>query len=336
MAKEGVVFMRVFHGIIEIAGQMGILAGALKKRGHIAVGYNTFHNYLGYHDHIINTDAFEIQKMFQQILNMFDIFHYHYGVTIWPQMDDVKQIKAKNKKIIMHHWGNDVRFHNLAKINNPYVYTGDSPPNKKIHRQLKNISRYISEAIVQDYEVLPYVTAYYKKVHVLPLAINLHDFQPTYPDVFEKRPLILHAPTNPAFKGTAFIEDAIRQLKSSHDFEYKRVEKMNHAQVIDLYKKADIIVDQILCGSYGLLSVESMALGKPVIAYIRPDLLNQFPPKLPIISGNPDNIKEKIQMLIENPSMRRHLGIQGRAFVQEYHAKEVVVDQLLDIYNKLT
>lgn len=328
--------MRVFHGIIEIAGQMGILAGALKKRGHIAVGYNTFHSYLGYHDHLINTDAIKIQKMFKYILNFYDIFHYHYGTTIWPQFEDLKQIKAKGKKMIMHHWGNDVRFHDLARINNPYVYTGDSPTNEKIHKNLSKISKYISEAIVQDHEVQPYVKRYYKKVHVLPLAIDLGNFQPTYPDILKKRPLILHAPTNHDFKGTTYIEKAITQLKSIQDFEYKRIEKMNHAQVVSLYKEADIIVDQILCGSYGLLSVESMALGKPVIAYIRPDLLNKFPLDLPIVSSNPDNIKEKIQLLIENTPMRNSLGVEGRKYVEKYHSRDIVVDKLLSIYSNLT
>jgi glycosyltransferase involved in cell wall biosynthesis len=274
--------------------------------------------------------------MFKHIVSFYDIFHFHYGTTIWPQFEDVKEIKATGKKMIMHHWGNDVRFHDLARINNPYVYTGDSPPNERIDKQLTKISQYISEAIVQDYEVLHYVKSYYKKVHVLPLAIDLRNFQPTYPDVLKKRPLILHAPTNPDFKGTTYIEDAIKQLQSSHDFDYKRIEKMNHAQVISLYKEADIIVDQILCGSYGLLSVESMALGKPVITYIRPDLLNKFPLALPIVSGNPDNIKEKIQTLIENPPMRKSLGIQGREYVEKYHAREIVVAKLLSIYAKLS
>jgi glycosyltransferase involved in cell wall biosynthesis len=78
-----------------------------------------------------------------------------------------------------------------------------------------------------------------------------------------------------------------------------------------------------------------MALGKPVITYIRPNLLHKLPLDLPIVSANPDNIKEKIQMLLENPSMRRSLGIEGRAFVEKYHAREIVVDKLLAIYTKL-
>ncbi|SCY57642.1 glycosyltransferase family 4 protein [Alkaliphilus peptidifermentans] len=328
--------MKVFHGIIEIAGQMGILCGALKKKGHIAVGYNTFQSYLGYKDHLINTDMFDLQDMFKHMLNFYDIFHYHYGTTMWSQFNDLELIKKKGKKMIMHHWGNDVRFHDLARINNSYVYTGDSPSNKDIHQKLSVISKYISEAIVQDYEVLPYVSKYYKKVHVLPLAIDLRKFKPFYPEIGKKRPLILHAPTNPDFKGTSYIETAINKLKSTHQFDYKRIEKMNHTQVVELYKEADIIVDQVCCGSHGLLSVESMALGKPVIAFIRPDLIDRFPGDLPIVNGNPDNVEEKIKMLLDNPMCRKNLGLKGRKYVEKHHSRDVVVERLLAIYSRLT
>lgn len=327
--------MKVFHGIIEIAGQMGILSGGLKRQGHIAVGYNTFHTYLGYQDHLLNTSNGDIKKMFKHIINFYDIFHFHYGASIEEDFSDLKAIKNKGKKMIMHHWGNDVRFHDMARVNNPYVYTGDSPPNREIHHKLNQISQFIPEAIVQDYEVLPYVEGYYKKVHVLPIAIDLDKFIPVYPSIEKKKPLILHAPTNPSFKGTTYIEKAINDLKKIYDFDYKRLEKINHNEVIKLYRDADIIVDQVCCGSHGLLSVESMALGKPVITYIRSDLVKKFPHDLPIVNGNPDNLKEKIEMLLNDSCKRHKLGKLGRKYVQKYHCRDKVTKKLLSIYSQL-
>lgn len=326
--------MRVFQGIIEIAGQMGILCGALKKQGHIAVGYNVFHSYLGYQEHLINTNIYEIRQQFKQIAAFFDIFHYHFSNPIWRSAKDLELLNHKGKKIFMHHWGNDVRFHDLAPLNNPYVYTGDSPPDEVIHSRLTTISQYIPEAIVQDYEVLPYVEPYYQKVHLLPLAIDLRYFSPVYPDKNKKRPLILHAPTNPDFKGTVFIEEALAQLQDLYPFDYKRIEKMSHNHVIELYQKADIIIDQILCGSYGLLSVEAMALGKPVMVFIRPDLIDKFPPHLPVVNSSPENIKENLIALLENPSLRNTLGVKSRQYVEKHHCRDVVVEKLLTIYQQ--
>ena len=37
--------------------------------------------------------------------------------------------------------------------------------------------------------------------------------------------------------------------------------------------KADVIVDQLRCGSHGVFAVEAMATGKPVLCYIRDELV---------------------------------------------------------------
>lgn len=312
---------------------MGILGAGLKRRGHISVGYNIFQTYLGYQDHIINTTPLELTNTSKQMMSFFDIFHFHYNSSILQNFADLPLIKAKGKKMFMHHWGNDVRFHDKARINNPYVYTGDSPPNSVIHEKLLTASKYIREAIVQDHEVLPYVVPYYEKVHVLPIAIDLAQFTPAFPSPANPRPLILHAPTNPAFKGTAPIEQAIEKLKERYDFRYRRVQQLNHLQAVQLYREADIIIDQILCGSYGLLSVEAMAFGKPVLTYVRDDLVPLFPAELPIINTNPDTIHEKIKELLENPELRYQAGVRGRIYAEKYHARDVVVDKLLSIYS---
>lgn len=326
--------LRILHGTIEIAGQMGILSGEQKRRGHLAVGYNTFHSYLGYRDHLINTDGYEISRTHRHMLNFFDLFHFHYGSSLLNDNADLPEIRRLGKKMIMHHWGNDVRFHDVARLNNPYVYTGDSPPNDAIRAKLTFISAYIKQAIVQDYEVYEYVAPFYRKVHVVPIAIDLSQFHPVY-STSSSRPLVLHAPTNPDFKGTSVVEQAIRELQQEHDFEYRRIEQMNHEQAVQLYRNADIIVDQVRCGSYGLLSVETMALGKPVIAYIRDDLVSKFPPDLPIYNANPGNLKERLRTLLLNPALRTTLGVQGRSYVERHHAKEVVADRLERIYAQL-
>lgn len=322
--------------MIEISGQMGILSGELKRRGYPSVGYNTFHTYLGYRDHLINTTYPEINHISRHLIHFFDLFHFHYSSSILPGYTDLQQIKALGKKMVMHHWGNDVRFHDVARSNNPYVYTGDSPPNETIRAQLAAISNYVREAIVQDYEVYDYVAPFYEKVHVLPIAIDLRPFSPQYPDVTNRRPLILHAPTNPDFKGTKTIESVIHRLTSEGlSFEYRRVEHLNHQQAIQLYRQADIVIDQILCGSHGLFSVEAMALGKPVVAYIRDDLVPKFPPDLPIVNANPDGLYEKVKELILDPDLRYQLGMRGRAYAERVHNVEYVVNRLIEIYQQL-
>ncbi|WP_047151981.1 glycosyltransferase family 4 protein [Aneurinibacillus tyrosinisolvens] len=327
--------MKIIHGPIEIAGQMGILCGALKEMGHHAYGYNYFQTYLQYKENIINSDLFEIGKIAGDVINYFDIFHFHYASTFLPDYKDLELLARIGKPIIMHHWGNDVRKTSIALLNNSYVYTGDSPSEDEIDRKLTKIGKFASAAIVQDYEVLPYVAPYYKKVFVLPLALNLTRFIPAYPEPFNNVPLVIHAPTNPEFKGTAAVEKVIKELEKVATFQYKRIENMSHEEAVRLYNQADIIIDQILCGSYGLLSVEAMALGKPVIAFIRDDLVSGYEITPPICNANPDTLYTVLKDLLSSGEVRRQKGMAGRKFVESYHDSRLVAKQLVTIYGNL-
>lgn len=279
----------------------------------------------------MNTDMFEMSGMFEHASQFFDLFHYHYGLSIFPQFRDIELLHELGKPMVMHHWGNDVRFESIAKRHNRYVNTEDSPEEEKIDQALQTLSRYISDAIVQDYEVLPYVEPYYERVHVIPIALDIKQFTPVYPQLNKKMPMVIHAPTNTDFKGTNDIEKAIRQLKQERSFQYVRVEKMSHEEAVKLYQQADIIIDQILCGSFGLLSVEAMAYGKPVIAYIREDLAARSDTP-PIHNANPDTIYDVLKLLLDDPELRLSSGVAGRKYAEQHHDGDVVVKQLLDVY----
>lgn len=328
--------MRAVHCPIEIAGQMGILCNGLNRLGVTSAAFNTFHTYLGYRDYLHNVDVYEIEYLFHDLLEHFDVFHFHYAATLLQGSADLPLLERQAKKMVMHHWGNDVRTHAIASISNPYVYTGDSPPADQIDKTLRHLSKFIKHAIVQDYEVYPYVAPYYDNIHVLPIAFDTDTKVPKYPDIQVSNPLIIHAPTNPLFKGTKFIEEALEKLREEGvSFRYQRVEKMSNAEAVALYQEADIVIDQVLCGSYGMLAVESMSLGKPVIGFIRDDLLLKFPEIPPILSANPDEVYDVIKEVIQNPRLRVEAGQRGRAYVEKHHSTAVVTNQLTDIYKQL-
>lgn len=315
---------------------MGNLSSGLHSRGVQSVAYNTFHSYLGYKEYVHNTDIFELEWMLRDMVRYFDLFHFHYSFTLLPEHEDLPMLAAMGKPMVMHHWGNDVRTYKVAVKNNLYAYTGDSPSARKVHQSLQTLSRYIGHAIVQDYEVYPYVSSYYRKVHVLPITMNVSSRKPQYPDIHETRPLIIHAPTNPLFKGTKHIEQAIQQLQENGiPLRYRRIEKMSNEEAFELYKHADIVVDQVLCGSYGMLAVESMCLGKPVVGYLREDLRAMYEVPPPIVSANPSNLYEVLKELILSGSYRLSVGKKGRKFVEEVHDIDVVSQQLLQIYHEI-
>lgn len=331
--------MRVLHLPLEVAGQIREICSQLTASGVTAVGYNWRNSYFGYDDVVIRTDAYEMANALELAISYFDVFHYHTGYTIFRDKSDIRMALEAGKKVIMHHRGNDVRIPSKARestgYRNPYVYTGDSQPEAQILGNLAFFSKLLPAAIVQDYELYDFVADYYEKVHVLPRLIDSGSIRPQYEQVHKKVPLVVHAPTSRKFKGTEQILATVTSLRKELPFEFECIELSTKKETMERFRAADIVIDQILCGAYGNVSVEAMALGKPVICYIRPDIQARIPAELPIVSANPDTLYESLMFLIKNPEYRQQAGRQGRAYVEKYHDSAAVIKQLIQIYRSL-
>ena len=126
-------------------------------------------------------------------------------------------------------------------------------------------------------------------------------------------PLVVHAPSRRGVKGTEAILRAVERLQKRVNFRFMLIENLPHAEAKAAYKEADVVIDQLRIGWYGVLATETMALGKPTIAYIRDDLWHKHGAKLPIIDGH-----------LELPDLRlEYESVDGRV---EYRDVELVTE----------
>jgi glycosyltransferase involved in cell wall biosynthesis len=190
--------------------------------------------------------------------------------------------------------------------------------------------------VFHDYELVRYLPEkiqFNKKIFFVPLRIDLDRIDTTN-SYFqtEHRLKIIHAPSDRLLKGTDFIINAINDLKLIYDFDFELLEKIDNKSLIEKLKESDIVIDQILIGSYGLFSIEAMYLGKPVICYIAEENKEHYPEDLPIFNANYSNIKERIEQLIINCNLRDDLGKQGYLYVTKYHDSDKIAQLLKEIY----
>lgn len=333
--------LRVLHGTMEIANQMNTITKGLKNLGVKVHTLNYYPSYLGYKsDYNLNLSSFgninevdiETKKLASKMIAENDIFHFHFGTSLTLNHSDLPLLKELNKKVIMQYWGSDVRMYSKAIKLNKYVKVKDMNEDS-IKRKLEFISKYIPDCLV-DYELAEYVKGYHSNIHYTRAAVDLNKYK-FIKETNNKKLLIVHAPTAPEYKGTNYILKAVDELKEKYDFNFKLVKGMSHEEAVKIYEKADLIIDQILCGGYGLFAIETMAMGKPVICWIDDFMKEKYPIELPIISANPDNIKEKIEFVIKNKDMLKEIGIQGRKYVEKYHDMNIISKNMLQIYKSL-
>lgn len=184
-------------------------------------------------------------------------------------------------------------------------------------------------------------------LHVLPEQARFQpyaSFDPSSvvaapPAATDERPLVfLHAPSHRGAKGTEFVLAAAEALKAEgHIFELRLVEGLSRGEALKAYAAADVIIDQLLAGWYGGFGVEAMALGKPVIAYLREGDLGfldtELRAELPVINATPASIADTMRRMIAMPRADIHaMGLAARAFVERWHDPRRLAAQTLADY----
>jgi hypothetical protein len=166
-----------------------------------------------------------------------------------------------------------------------------------------------------------------EKSSFLPYAVI--DENPSWhpAEVHRARLRIVHAPTNREAKGSAYILAALERLKVTHgeQFELRIVEGIVHKEAMHLYAEADLVVDQILIGWYGGFAVETMAMGKPVIARLAQEDLRFLPAGMArdateaIIDANPQSIEAVLRRCIEDRAFLARRAEAAAAYARRWH-----------------
>lgn len=305
--------MRILH-IGNVAGIPQELAKEQRKLGYkseVTSFQNHPFNYSNEHCYPVNSkfpyNYIERFIIFLKIFYKYDIYHFHGG-TILPKGVDSIIWKLLEKRLIIHHHGSELRYKKEE-----YMY-----------------SKCADKIIVSTPDLLEWS----------PHAIWLPNPIDTQRYLFVKSHLqahklrILHAPSNQSVKGTEYVIQAINKLEQDgYDIDFILLENISHDEVLKQIELSDIIVDQLILGWYGVFSIEAMCIGKPVLCYIKPDLLVSFQ-DLPILNTTPESVYTNLIKLIESPELRIKLGIQGRKYVEKTHDSRMITKKLIDLYTK--
>ena len=243
-----------------------------------------------------------------------DIFHFYFGLTLVPRRIQFPILRATRRKSVFHFLGADIR----------------ETPREKLRYGLKADAR-----IVGSYSALSFLPF---DAHVVPPGLELDRYEPAPPNRGETI-RIVHAPSNKERKGTEFVVAAVDELKKRYPVELDVVHGVRNELALERYRRADIVVDQLLRDWHGVFTIEAMALGKPVVTSLDAEAVRQteqaFGRELPILAATREDLVEKLAWLIERPEERKRRGAAGRAYVEHVHDVDRMADRLVAIYNEL-
>ncbi len=244
-----------------------------------------------------------------RLLPRTDVFHFVFGLTLVPQSLQFPILRAARKKSVMHYLGSDIR--------------GKTPEQLAYGRKA-------DAQLVGSYDAIRWVP----EAEVIPPGIDLAKIAPAPPSD-RSRPLIVHAPSHRGRKGTEYVLAACEGLGADLEL----VEGLHHDEAFERYRAADIVVDQLNAGWYGLFAIEAMALGKPVVTFLHDEAVRRteeaFGVRVPIVNATKETLRERLHELVASGEERRRIGASSRAYVEQVHDLERATDRLLDLYARL-
>ena len=318
----------------------------------------------------ILTSQFKKLLAFQYVFGSYDIIHFNFGSSLfggriyyrphrplWKraavviynfyenimQVLELKILRLRGVPCFIHYQGDDARQGDYclekfpiciaSQVDEDY-YSTDSDGHKR--KKIKRFSEYCAKAYAINPDllhVLPRGTEFLPYSH-----ISLDDWKPSFTQ-YENRPLrIGHAPSHRGAKGTDYLLRALEKLKADgYQFELIMVENMSNAEARRCYETIDVLVDQLFAGWYGGVAVEAMALGKPVLVYIRQEDLHSIPEDmradLPFIQVTPSTIEAGLRAVLD---MSRQellaLAKKSRAYVEKWHDPVAIAQRVKQDY----
>lgn len=334
--------MRVLLAPSNVANISWAMAQGLRSRGHHVEVWN----------HGPSPNDFPVDRVFDvggeprpyldclnEALDVgFEVFHFHGPRTLvagrrqLPAMWDLPLLSTLGKRLVFSFHGSDIRLrsHHVADDRWSFYRYADIPCDEtKIKARLELVSAYADHMIVGSVLDLPYAPG---AVYV-PKPIDL--------DAYEhvgvrrtrwRRPVVLHATRRRATKGTHFIEEGVAAAQRRARFEFRLLENVPYRDLVMEMADADIIVEKVLGGDAGVLSLEAMAFGKVAVARIRDEVRDRHP-ALPVVSADPETLADTLVALVGDGPRRLELGRRGRAYVEDEHSPQVIAEQLEGLYS---
>lgn len=313
---------------------------ALRRLGHHAELWETAPDPFGRPaDRILTLDRAQPRATLDAIREAadgFDIIHFHFGRTfvprdgVLPPYWDLPVLRGLGRSVFFTFHGSDVRTHALHRRQNPWIehYAASTgADDDRIAKSLQVMRTYANGMFVASVNSLDYVP----DATYLPRVIDMQAW-PARPERRHARPVVVHAPTRRATKGTELVLRALADLAAEGlDFELRLLEGVPHDQVRTALADADILVDNVIAGSYGIVSLEALASGVVAVANLSPRVMETHP-DTPVVHADPLTMREVLRRLLTDEPERRRLAALGRPWVSRVHGADSVAARLVEAY----
>ena len=299
--------------------------------------------------------AFTPQLFFR--LKKFDLIFFHYPFFGTTEIIWLYKLIFRQKKLIIHYHMDVINFNLITKIL--------SLPAKLIRYSLfkkANIITCASLDYIKHSDIAKIYKKYPKKFKEIPFGVDTNKFTPAPKKNSQIKNILFVGGLDKAhyFKGLDILFKALSNLKNinwqlsivgdgdlkpQYEKQTKELDitnkvnfwgKDSNEKLPEIYRQADLFVLPSINKNeaFGLVLLEAMASGVPVIASALPGVRTVFQDNIQGLLAKPgdsDDLKNKIEKILNNDEKRKQMGLKARKLVLEKYSWEEVGKKLNNI-----
>ena len=279
-----------------------------------------------------------------------DIYHSHIPSPLFAY-----RLRHKAPHVVTYH--NDVVL--------PNIFRGHALPGRfssSVEKTSERLTRRILDealaiiATTMSYaRTSPVLQDYLDKVKVVPNAVD----PSLYPGREVKEKYVLYAGRMVGYKGVDILIRAMGEVQKAVDLELVLVGdgedrrwleemaerlgvrarftgRLERRVFIDTISRAEMLVLPTQCRleAFGIVLLEAMACGTPVLAYDTPGV-NEVARSGGCIYSSQEELSELIVRLHQSPKWRAELGRKGRSAVEENYSWKRAIDLMETVYREV-
>ena len=262
------------------------------------------------------------------LIKQADIIHFHhwFEMRLNPFLIDFNEVCKPNCKFLRH-FHSDKEYLEKGEVNFAKLYDSDVLP--------KVVIPHCPERTFLDLPIVPNI-----------FPINDEEYLPK--ETHNEKIKVLFSATSGASmyvrrwntKGYEQVSKLLKDLSEEYDFEYVEVKNKTFKEAMQLKRECDIVVGDIVTGSYHLTELEGLCQGKPTLTWLDGRSVSTFmnvfkSPEVPFVNVNIDYIKDVLPEIVKNEALRKDLGKYSRYWIEKYYRDDVLIKKFEDVYSEL-
>lgn len=202
-------------------------------------------------------------------------------------------------------------------------------------------------------------------LHLVNFGLDLDQFKPQNASIAAKQKfgipeenfVIAFRSSSWIYKGLEYVKECLRGLSTAQpvtllvfhekDLVQEFSERFQVVELgwvdddsimVDAYEASDIFLMPSTAEAFGMMGIEAMACGKPVIAMASTALAEVLRPEesgcIVVPQGDVDGMRTHLENFIQDDNLRTRVGQCARMVAEKYYSKDRYINELISVYEQ--